>query len=304
MTPVEELTDAFQGYLKRRNKAEGTQKRYREALAPFVLWLGEKSPALVTPRDFELSYLPWWEDRFVAKNGRTPTNRTLGNQIQAVKAFYSFLERFDFLVDESGKPTRNPMVAIDSPTRVQKRNNWLREDEDQTLLASVMNAQEMILVYLLRFTGLRIAEALSLKQSDVCLSDSTIYVRESKTERGIRQIPITPELKPFLRRWLETLHACGLYNPNAPFLTTDKGTAWKPQHAEKLTKRVALRAGVRDGKVTPHTLRRTFGSSLINRKVRLEVVSRLLGHSSTAITEQAYAELLHETIRDEYLAVA
>jgi hypothetical protein len=55
--------------------------------------------------------------------------------------------------------------------------------------------------------------------------------------------------------------------------------------------------------ITPHTLRRTFGSHLLNRGLRLEVVRRLLGHSSTVVTERAYAELLAPTIRDELLAV-
>ena len=55
--------------------------------------------------------------------------------------------------------------------------------------------------------------------------------------------------------------------------------------------------------VTPHTLRRTFGSDLLNRGLRLEVVSRLLGHSSTVVTERAYAQLLGATIRDELLSV-
>jgi len=54
---------------------------------------------------------------------------------------------------------------------------------------------------------------------------------------------------------------------------------------------------------TPHTLRRTFGSYLLNKGLRLEVVSKLLGHSSTVVTERAYAELLGSTIRDELLAV-
>jgi integrase/recombinase XerD len=55
-------------------------------------------------------------------------------------------------------------------------------------------------------------------------------------------------------------------------------------------------------RISPHTLRRTFGSHLLNRGVRLEVVSRLLGHASTSVTEKAYAELLYETTRKEVLA--
>ena len=53
--------------------------------------------------------------------------------------------------------------------------------------------------------------------------------------------------------------------------------------------------------VSPHTLRRTFGSDLINRGLRLETVSKLLGHANTTITERAYAQLLAPTIRRELL---
>jgi integrase len=54
-------------------------------------------------------------------------------------------------------------------------------------------------------------------------------------------------------------------------------------------------------RVSPHTLRRTFGSHLLNRGLRLEVVSKLLGHASTTVTERSYAELLYETARREVL---
>jgi site-specific recombinase XerD len=78
-------------------------------------------------------------------------------------------------------------------------------------------------------------------------------------------------------------------------------------------KRVAHRADVRRrpghehgygnrAGVSPHTLRRTFASDLLNRGVRLEVVSRLLGHSETRTTEHSYAVLLNSRITVEALA--
>ena len=53
--------------------------------------------------------------------------------------------------------------------------------------------------------------------------------------------------------------------------------------------------------LSPHTLRRTFASDLLNRGLRLEIVSKLLGHASTSITERAYAQLLDQTTRRELL---
>lgn len=67
------------------------------------------------------------------------------------------------------------------------------------------------------------------------------------------------------------------------------------------TKPGQVHSGENRSAVSPHTLRRTFGSDLINRGLRLETVSKLLGHANTTITERAYAQLLAPTIRRELL---
>jgi site-specific recombinase XerD len=113
--------------------------------------------------------------------------------------------------------------------------------------------------------------------------------------------------------------------PDAPLLATSHGTSMTTNYLWRVVKRVAFEAGVRPivctcgttrqdrhdrgcprtrsgenrSSISPHTLRRTFGSDLINRGLRLEAVSKLLGHSSTMITERAYAQLLEPTIRKE-----
>ncbi len=67
-----------------------------------------------------------------------------------------------------------------------------------------------------------------------------------------------------------------------------------------MLERVGKRVGL-SRKLKPHTLRRTFGSHLVNKGLRLEAVSKLLGHASTAITEKAYARLEDTTVRAEML---
>lgn len=61
------------------------------------------------------------------------------------------------------------------------------------------------------------------------------------------------------------------------------------------------RAGENRSEISPHTLRRSFASDLLNRGVRLEVVSKLLGHASVAVTQKAYATHLDDTARRELL---
>ena len=92
----------------------------------------------------------------------------------------------------------------------------------------------------------------------------------------------------------------GLYRKDGPLFPSRHGNPWTQQYAQKIIRRVGDRVEIE--RLTPHRLRRTFGSYLLNEGVRLEVVSKLLGHRSTEVTEEAYAELLDQTVRKEMLA--
>jgi integrase len=226
---------------------------------------------------------------------------------------------------------RNPMRAVIAPPVERRANDFLTADEDAALLSVKCSEHERIVVWLLRWTGLRVSEACSLTLGDVDLAPAveSVHVRTSKTSAGRRSIPLPPPLVPEIRAWLLALDARGLNSPTTPFLATRRGTPMKPSFVWRLVKRVAARAGVRvvqcscsSGRVThhgpgcprtlngencseltPHTLRRTYASHLINLGLRLEVVARLLGHSRTSVTERSYAELIGPTIRRELLAV-
>jgi site-specific recombinase XerD len=85
-----------------------------------------------------------------------------------------------------------------------------------------------------------------------------------------------------------------------PILSTKLGTPVTQQHVATVLARVATRAGL-EKRVTPQTLRRTFGSTLLNKGVSIEVVSKMLGHSNTRVTEDAYAEMLPDRVFSEVL---
>ena len=196
---------------------------------------------------------------------------------------------------------RNPALVLEAPSiRPAAELDWLRREEDESLLATAMSERERIIVYFFRMTGLRLSEALSLLNRDVDLETNTINVRRSKSESGYRAVPISPELRVQIAAWQAFTRAQGVFAPDLPFLVTRNRSSMKPQYVEAALERVGKRAGLAR-KVKPHTLRRTFGSDLLNRGVRLEVVSKLLGHASTSITERAYARLQDETIRSEMM---
>jgi integrase len=291
---------SFMAYLSRRGRAQRTRLKYERYLRDFGNWAGDRDPGEISAQEIELQYLDQWVRTFRERRGDDPAPHTLRLHIGALKSYYAFLERFDLI-------TRNPMRQIDSPQVPQRANDWLSPTDDEALLRACETPHEWIVVWLLRFSGLRIGEARALRCRDIDLSAGTITVCSSKTPAGRRVIPILPELLPQLQSWQRHQLARGLLGPDLPFLATANRTAMHPQFAWRLVKRVAARASIHlDARgvssVSPHSLRRTLGSDLLNRGVRLEVVSKLLGHASTTITEQAYAELLDSTIAAEVLA--
>lgn len=288
--------------LRRRGKAPRTITRWSVELDRFVAWVGDRELREIDVAALELGFLTEWESAFRDRNGRAPALNSTRAVMQAIRSFYAFLDRFGLLVDAEGGLLRNPALALELPViPVKPELDWLRCEEDGALLSCPMNAREDIVVFFLRMTGLRLAEALALTNRDVNVGEGSITVTTSKTVAGLRSIPISPELRTHIERWWAFTRRERLFQPDGPFLVTRNLTAMKPQYVEQVVARVAARAGL-PRRVTPHTLRRTFGSDLVNRGVRLEVVSRLLGHASTSITEKAYARLEDTIVRKEMLA--
>ena len=310
--PETELA-AWSAWLRRR-KAEGTAVKWTAHLAVFVEWCREVSVddlTDVTADQIENGFLAWWADRFDRLYGRPAADKTQVGLHNALSSFFGWLDRA-----ERG-PARNPMNRVERPVVRRKRIDSLSADELERLLVDGPGRpQQRIVVWLLRWTGLRVGEATALLQRDVDLDAGWIYVRASKTSAGVRDLPIFPELRPELERWLAHLRTRGLLDAHRPFLTTRCGTAMTEQQVSKALKLAAARAGVRlhrdrdrvgvnnHAAVSPHTLRRSFATDLLNRGLDVESVSRLLGHSSVVVTQQAYAELRWTTVAARALAVA
>jgi integrase len=285
--PVEEAASAYLASLNRRQKAPLTITRYRAYLGAFARWAGERAIDSITAQDIEMDYLASWHSAFQERNSHQPSANTMRNHLQALRSFFTWLATYDYLTG------RNPMTRIETVKVRSRRRDWLSPEQLQALIDACEKPQHRFLVMWLAFTGMRISEANSLRKSNIDFAQSNISIPASKTESGIRTIPIMPELLPEIRKWTADL------GPTDIVLRTRSGKGMTEQQAFTTLGRLGKQVGI--DKVTPHTLRRTFGSQLINAGVRLETVSKLLGHSNTTTTEKAYAELLDATIAAEVL---
>jgi integrase len=327
-SPGRDCVGAFDAYLARSGRADATRVKYVQILRDLEQRVSPSSLLDLDAGELDLA-LAQWATHGEHALGRALSRATIRGRICALRSFYRWAEAFDLLLDSAGRQRPHPMRRIVAPAVDQRPNDRLRPHEDVALLAAPSTPEERLIVWLLRWTGLRVGEATQLTRADIDLTPGreAILVRESKTSAGRRSVPIVPELLPEIEAWLMRLDAAGHVEPAAPLLATRLGTPMTTGYVWRLTKRVAGRAGVRPiectckstsayrhdagcprtragenrSEISPHTLRRSFASDLLNRGVRLEVVSKLLGHASVAVTQKAYATLLDDTARRELL---
>jgi site-specific recombinase XerC len=207
---------AFDSYLARQARSPGTSRKYGEALA-YNRWLNGRAPGTVEANEIDC-YLEHWRQDFQRRHRRPPASASYRAQINALRAFYAYLDRFDLISDchdRNGQPLPDPMRKILPPKSEPVANDWLRPAEDQALLQCDGSLQERFLVALLRWSGLRVSEATNLALADLDLTpgQQALTVRTSKTPAGRRTIPLLPELQPLLEQWLNQL---ANYNLDAP----------------------------------------------------------------------------------------
>jgi site-specific recombinase XerD len=138
------------------------------------------------------------------------------------------------------------------------------------------------LLTLLYRSGLRISEALALKPSDIDLKRHTARVLHGKGDKATLR-GFHPSATDALVRWIDTRKGLGVRN--GPLFCTLDGRPVYQQYVRLLLGRLAEKAGV-DKRVHPHGLRHTFADELRAAGVDVVTISKLLGHSSIAVTSR------------------
>lgn len=148
--------------------------------------------------------------------------------------------------------------------------------------------------------GLRVSEACGLRPADVDLQRGMVRVNRGKGAKD-RVVPIDSETAGWLRAWAEKRAALGFNGRQAFFCgLRTRGDALKPRYVQDLVSRLAERAGIQK-RVSPHTLRHTYATTMLRRGMNLREVQQLLGHSHVMTTE-IYTHVDPEDLREKIQA--
>ena len=227
------------------------------------------------------------------EQGMTP--RSIHRKVTSVKSFYNYLMR-EGIVDTN--PALNltlPKVRKKLPNFVDEQSlNHLLDDQD-IFTNDFAGIRDKLIISLFYGTGIRLAELIGLKEKDINKKERLIRVLGKRQKERI--IPYPAEINNLLENYVIARNRELGFNPEF-LLVTDKGK----QAYEKLIYRVVknnLAKITLLEKKSPHVLRHTYATHLLNKGADLNAVKELLGHSNLAAT-QVYTHTTFEKLRDSY----
>ena len=274
---MEQLLDQFLNYLTvERGLSPNTLDSYSRDLIKYLDYLSTKGIKDIS-KTSDLTIIS-----FIAtlKNGGL-SNRSVARNLTSIKMFYKFLTEDHHIND-------NPTINIETPKRELRLPQVLSIEEVNVLLqkpdsSTSLGLRDAAFLELLYATGLRASEIISLALNDINLEAGYLiaYGKGSKE----RLIPIGEVAQNLIKKYLKNSRPTLLKNKQSHHLfTTRSGKSMTRQGFWKLIKKYALAAGIRKN-ITPHTLRHSFATHLLERGADLRSVQMMLGHSDISSTQ-------------------
>lgn len=211
---------------------------------------------------------------------------SIGTEIRSLRSFFKWLTDEEYVV-------RNPAAKIREPKQPQRVPKALSIEELELLRDGCRTLQERAMVELLFSTGIRVGELHRLDRAAIDWDRRSVVVLGKGSKE--REVYFSPRAAIQLRRYLASRDD----GESALFRTTRRPWRRLSVHqSEYIMRRIATRAGLA-GRVTPHVLRHTFGTYILNQGAPLAAVQSLLGHSKPETT-QLYARLSGAARQEAY----
>jgi integrase/recombinase XerC/integrase/recombinase XerD len=287
--PWQEALRLFDADLRRRGMAEGTRRAYGVDLGQFALWATEQGlePPAVTPRALR---------RYAALlSDRRNVAATVARKLAALRAFYRVLR-------EHGHVTQNPADLMPAPKRPASLPKVLRPDEVAALLDRIpastpLEVRDRALFELAYACGLRAEELVDLDVASVDFDAEELRVegKGSKT----RVVPAGEAALRALGRYLERARPALAAEPGEDALFLSKSGRRLSTSDVRRRLRVWARHAAVHGGISPHALRHSFATHLLDGGADLRAIQELLGHASISTT-QIYTRVESARLRAAY----
>ncbi|MEN9958670.1 MAG: hypothetical protein RLZZ474_914 [Bacteroidota bacterium] len=218
-------------------------------------------------------------------------NRSINRKLATLRTFFKYLQRRGDVID-------NPMQTIRMVKTSKSLPTYLRESEMEQVFAqqevpknTFEEVRDQLVLMLLYGTGMRLAELIQLSNQQLNLASKTLRVIGKRNKERI--IPMPQLLVDLVKQYQ-------LLNPfqSQSLLLTDKGEPCYPMFIQRLVKKYLGEVSTLE-KLSPHVLRHSYATHLLNRGADLNAIKELLGHANLAAT-QVYTHNSMEKLKEIY----
>lgn len=232
----------------------------------------------------------WLAD--MARNGLSP--RSLRRKTQAARAFFRWIQK-------QGLISNNPASEVQLAKIGRKLPEFVREQEMEEILANpipggdtVLNIRNKLIITILYSCGIRLDELAKLTDADIDFHQKEIRVHGKRDKTRI--IPVADELLAEIREWQKVRDGLYTLPSPAPLLCSKRGRLSRVTIYE-IVHKILMPTGATHK--SPHSLRHTFATSLLNNGAEINSVKELLGHASLQST-QIYTHLTFSDMKKAY----
>ncbi|ATP36092.1 site-specific tyrosine recombinase XerD [Ligilactobacillus salivarius] len=230
-----------------------------------------------------------------AEKNNNKANSSILRSVSSLRKFFQYLAQEKII-------EKDPMLLIDTPKKKQHLPQVLTKEEVEKLLRSpntgqVLGLRDRAMLELMYATGLRISEIINLKLEDLHLTMGTLQTLGKGHKERI--VPVGDEAIKWVNRYLEEARPKLLKQKRSNYLFLNfHGNNLTRQGVWKNLKAEVRKAGIQKN-ITPHTLRHSFATHILENGADLRIVQELLGHADISTT-QIYTHLSNKQLADIY----
>ena len=277
-----------------------TVSAYESDLSQFLNFLNNPyqlipapAPEINHPSEVTHHHIRNW---MVAMMNHHMLARSINRKVATLRKYFKFLVQEGVISFNPASKINTQKIPKNLPTVVEDVKLTKMLDDSEVFTNDFKSLRDKVVIEMLFGTGMRLAELLGVKETDINVYEGTVKVLGKRNKERI--IPVNNELKLLIKQYLALKKSENFSNNSLTLIVTDKGANAYAKLIYLIVQKYLSFISTQDKK-SPHVLRHTFATTLLNRGADLNAIKELLGHASLSAT-QVYTHNSVERLKSIY----
>lgn len=282
---MKNYVDGFLEYIRNnRNYSEHTIRNYNKDLELFILFFKNEKITEITYKKIR-TFINHMNDLNYSK-------KTISRHLSTLRSFFKYLQKQKIIKE-------NPMTLISNPKLDKKIPNYLNYQEIEKIFNIAPNTpldiRNLLILELLYSTGIRVSELVNIKINDIEENQIKVFGKGKKERIVLFGTPLKEKLNNYYKYSRSEL----LKEKQTEYLLINKnGTKLTDRGVRLIIEKLVKESSI-NKHVSPHTIRHTFATHMLDMGADLKIVQELLGHESLETTS-IYTHITNEKLKDVY----